>query len=152
MKDKVVIEEKTKKLVEMTEGFCDKYLDEDYKQLCQKLIFKMKRKRNVPFLSGKLEIWAAAIIYALGRINFLFDKSFEPYVSGDDICNYFGTSKSTTSQKAKFILDTFKMGYYDDEFSTTRMKERNPFSKMAVVNGFIVPVDVLESVGLMKRN
>lgn len=152
MKDKVVIEEKAKKLVEMTEGFCDKYLDEDYKQLCQKLIIKMKRKRNVPFLSGKLEIWAAAIIYALGRINFLFDKSFEPYVSGDDICNYFGTSKSTTSQKTKFILDTFKMGYYDDEFSTTRMKERNPFSKMAVVNGFIVPIDVLESVGLMKRN
>ncbi len=152
MKDKVVIEEKAKKLIEMTAGFCDKYLDEEYKQLCGKLILKMKRKRNVPFLSGKLEIWAAAIIYALGRINFLFDKSFKPYVSGDDICNYFGTSKSTTSQKAKFILDTFKMGYYDDEFSTTRMKERNPFSKMAVVNGFIVPIDVLESVGLMKRN
>jgi hypothetical protein len=106
----------------------------------------------VPFISGKLEIWASAIIYALGRINFLFDKSFEPYVSGDDISNYFGTSKSTTSQKAKFILDTFKMGYYDDEFSTTHMKERNPFSKMAVVNGFIVPMDVLESDGLMKRN
>jgi hypothetical protein len=137
MKDKVVIEEKAKKLVEMTAGFCDKYLDEDYKQLSENLILKMKRKRNVPFLSGKLEIWASAIIYALGRINFLFDKSFEPYVSGDDISNYFGTSKSTTSQKAKFILDTFKMGYYDDEFSTTYMKERNPLSKMAVVNGFI---------------
>jgi hypothetical protein len=152
MKDKVVIEEKAKILVELTAGFCDKYLDEDYKQLSENLILKMKRKRNVPFISGKLEIWASAIIYALGRINFLFDKSFEPYVSGDDISNYFGTSKSTTSQKAKFILDTFKMGYYDDEFSTTHMKERNPFSKMAVVNGFIVPMEVLESDGLMKRN
>lgn len=144
MKDKVLIEEKTKKLIELTAGFCDKYLDENYKQLCDKLILKMKRKRNVPFISGKLEIWAGAIIYALGRINFLFDKSFEPYVSGDEICNYYGISKSTTSQKAKIILDTFKMGYYDDEFSTIRMKKNNPFSKMVMVNGFIVPIDALK--------
>lgn len=141
MKDKIAIEEKSKKLVEMTAGFCYKYLDEDYRQLCNKLILKMKRKRNVPFLSGKLEIWAAAIIYALGRLNFLFDKSFEPYVSGDNICNYFGTSRSTTSQKARIILDTFKMTYFDEEFSTTRNKERNPLSKFAMVNGFIVPID-----------
>jgi len=66
MKDKVAIEEKSKKLAEMTASFCDEKLDDDYKQLCQKLIIKMKRKRNVPFLTGKLEIWAAAIIYALG--------------------------------------------------------------------------------------
>lgn len=146
MTDKVVIEEKAKKLIEMTSDFSDKYLDEDYKQLCEKLILKMKRKRNVPFASGKLEIWAAAIIYALGRLNFLFDKSFKPYATADDICNYFETSKSTTSQKAKLILDTFKMSYYDEEFSTERMKENNPFSKMAIVNGFIVPIEALESI------
>lgn len=151
MKDKVVIEENAKKLLEMTAGFCDKYLDEDYEQLCEKLLLKMKRKRNVPFLSGKLEIWAAAIIFALGRINFLFDKSFEPYATADDICNYFETSKSTTSQKAKLILDTFKMSYYDEEFSTERMKERNPLANMAMVNGFIVPIEALESIGRLKK-
>ena len=47
----------------------------DYKQLCEKLIRKISRKRNVPFLSGRIEIWAAAIIHALGSINFLFDTS-----------------------------------------------------------------------------
>jgi len=51
----------------------DKAEIEDYKQLSEKLILKMKRKRNVPFMTGRLEIWAGAIIYALGRINFLFD-------------------------------------------------------------------------------
>jgi hypothetical protein len=44
MKDKVVIEEKAKILVELTAGFCYKYLDEDYKQLSENLILKMKRK------------------------------------------------------------------------------------------------------------
>ena len=64
MKDKTLVEEKMQKLIEMTARFCDEHLDEEYKQLCEKLIRKMSRKRNVPFLSGRIEIWAAAIIYA----------------------------------------------------------------------------------------
>lgn len=127
MRDKVLVEEKMQKLIEMTARFCAEYLDDDYKQLCEKLIRKMSRKRNVPFLSGRIEIWAAAVVYAIGSINFLFDRNFEPYASGEDICNYFGTSKSTTSQKSKVIRDMFKLGYYDKEFSTSHMMQSNPF-------------------------
>lgn len=141
--DKEIKEEKTQLLIEMTASFSNEYLDEDYKELCEKLIRKMARKRIVPFLSGRIEIWAAAIIHALGSINFLFDNNFEPYASTDDICNFFRTSKSTTSQKAKIIRDMFKMNYYDEEFSTKFMKENNPFSEMTMVNGFIVPSDML---------
>jgi len=143
MRDKVAIKDKAQRLIGMTGGFCDECLDEDYKQLCEKLILKMSRKRSVPFLSGKMEIWAAAIVYALGQINFLFDNSFKPFASADDICDYFGTSKSTTGQKAKLIRDMFKMGYYDDEFGTSRTKENNPFSDLVMVNGFIVPMNSL---------
>jgi hypothetical protein len=138
MKEKRIVEEKAEKLIQMTAEFCKKYLDEDYRQLCEKLIGKMCRKRNVPFLSGRMEIWAAAIIYALGSINFLFDSSFKPYATGEDICNFFGTSKSTTSQKAKIIRDMFNMGYYDKEFSTAHMRENNPFSNFVMMNGLIV--------------
>jgi len=138
MKDKAIIAEKAQRLIEMTGGFCDEYLDEDYRQLFEKLIRKMSRKRYVPFLSGRIEVWAAAIVYAIGSINFLFDQSFEPYASGDDICNYFSTSKSTTSQKAKVIRDMFKLGYWDREFSTSHMIKSSPFSGLVMVNGFIV--------------
>jgi hypothetical protein len=64
MKDKDIVEEKAQKLLETTAAFCKEYLDDDYRQLCEKLIGKMARKRNVPFLSGRLEIWAAAFVYA----------------------------------------------------------------------------------------
>jgi hypothetical protein len=156
MRDKVLIEEKMQKLIEMTAGFCDAYLDEDYKQLCEKLTRKMSRKRTVPFLSGRMEIWAAAIIHALGSINFLFDQSFEPYVGADDISNYFGTSKSTVSQKAKVIRDMFKMSYWDKEFSTTHMNESNPLSNLVMVNGLIVdkrtlPPDIQEIIRQKER-
>jgi hypothetical protein len=135
---KNLVEEKMQKLIDMTAGFCNSSLNEEYKQLCEKLIRKMSRKRNVPFLYGKMEIWAVATVYALGQINFLFDKSFKPYLSADDICNYFGVSKSTTSQKAKVIRDMFKMRCWDPEFSTTQMKEENPFSNLVMMNGLIV--------------
>lgn len=52
MRDNVLIGEKKQKLVEITTGFCETYLDEDYERLCEKPIHKMSRKRNVPFLSG----------------------------------------------------------------------------------------------------
>jgi hypothetical protein len=124
MRDKDLTEQRMQKLIAMTAGFCDVYVDEDYKQLCEKLIRKMSRKRNVPFLSGRVDIWAAAIIHALGSINFLFDPNFKPYVGTADISDYFGTSKSTVSQKAKVICDMFKMGYCDKEFSTTHMQKK----------------------------
>jgi len=138
MENKALIEEKMHELIKMTTGFCETYLDTDYKQLCENLIKKMSRKRNIPFLSGRLEIWSAAVVYAIGSINFLFDKSFKPYAAAEDICRYFGTTKSTTSQKAKVIRDMFGLRFWDKEFSTAHMKETDPFSDRVMVNGLIV--------------
>ena len=101
---------------------------------------KLGRKRDVPFKRGKIEIWAAAVIHAIGSINFLFDKSFEPYVTAEEICEYFGTKKSTVSSKARQIKDMLKMGYYDSDFSTQNMTENNPFNNMVMVDGLIVPL------------
>jgi hypothetical protein len=153
--DRELVNQKKDALIKMTDDFADRYLDEEYKRLCRKLIEKMSRKRQVPFLSGRLEIWAAAIVYALGQINFLFDKNFEPYVSAADLCNYFGTSQSTTSQKAKTIRDMFKMRYFDEEFSTERMQKENPLNEYVMIDGLIVPVSavmkVLEEKGAQLR-
>ena len=104
----------------------------------------MSRKHQVPFLRGRVNTWAGAIIYALGQVNFLFDRSFEPYASADDIAQHFGVSKSTLGQKAKQIRDMFKMSYWDREFSTQRMVESNPMRNMVMINGLIVPADMLE--------
>lgn len=142
--EKEKIENISQELIEMTGGFCDEYLDDEYKELARKLILKMKRKHQVPFLRGWTESWAAGVIYALGQINFLFDQSSEPYVEAADIPEYFDVSQSTASQKAKTIRDMFDLGYWDPEFSTTRMQESNPLRDMAVVNGLVVPVDALQ--------
>ncbi len=137
------IKQKEQKLLEMTGTFCAQKLDDDYYQLCEKLIKKLGRKRDVPFQRGKLEIWAAAVIYAIGSINFLYDKSFEPYITTDQISEYFGTKNSTVANKAGEIRDMFKMWHYDSEFSTQRIKKSNPFKQIVMVDGFIVSIDTL---------
>lgn len=137
------IKQKEEKLLAMTGAFCAQKLDDDYFQLCEKLVKKLGRKRDVPFQRGKIEIWAAAVIYAIGSINFLFDKSFKPYMTADQISEYFGTKNSTVFNKAREIKDMFNMWHYSPEFSTKRMTESNPFNQMVMVDGFIEPIDTL---------
>ncbi len=139
--DKQQIKEQKQKILDLTGAFCIKKLDEEYFELAERLIQKLGRKRNVPFKTGKPEIWAAAIIHALGTINFLFDKSFEPYVSVDEINKFFETSKSTTSQKSKQIRELLKLDRWNGEFSTKQMQDSNPFVNFVMVDGLIVPLE-----------
>lgn len=141
--NKKIVNLKKETLIEMTSLFCDKNLDDDYKQLCKELIEKMARKRAVPFVRGRLNIWAASIIHAIGTINFLFDSSFRPYSSLDTLVSYFKASKSTTSQKSKLIRDMFKLTHYDLDFSTSKMEKSNPFNEMVMINGYVVPKSFL---------
>lgn len=92
---------------------------------------------------GRLEIWAAASIHALGAINFLFDKSFEPYITIDELNDYFGTTKSTVSNKAREIREMLKIGHFSPDFSTRRSLDSNPFNNMVLVDGFIVSLSQL---------
>ena len=140
-KEKII--EKQKEIIQLTKSFCSEKLNEEYAALAEKLICKLGRKRNVPFVTGQTQIWAAAVIHALGTINFLFDKSSEPYASVDDINNFFGTKKTTTGSKSKEIRELLKLGYWDSEFSTKGMSNSNPYANLVMVDGFIVPVDSL---------
>ena len=108
---------KTKELVHLVSAFCSENLNVEYKRLCIRVIESLESE-NVSFKRGKIENWASGIIYAVGQVNFLFDDSFVPYVSADEICNYFNTKKSTTSNKARDIRKMLDMEVGDERFST----------------------------------
>ncbi|MFD0051716.1 DUF6398 domain-containing protein [Actinomycetes bacterium NPDC127524] len=143
-KQKERIEEKKKELLKLTNEFSSQFLNKEYEELIEKLINKMARKREVPFLSGRIEIWAAAVIHALGSINFLFDKSTQPYASASDICEYFGTKQNTTSQKSKKIRDMFNMNYFDSDFSIKSVIQASPFNDLSILNGLFVSQDIFD--------
>ncbi len=137
------IENRKNQILSLIREFCSQKLDNEYFELSVQLVEKMGRKRDVPFQSGKIEIWAAAVIHALGTVNFAFDKSFEPYTTVDEINKFFGTKKSTVGNKSKEIRELFKMSYFNNEFLTQNCIKSNPFNNLVSINGLIVSPDSL---------
>jgi Domain of unknown function (DUF6398) len=87
-----------------------------YAGLARQVVAKLARKRPSPLQSGRAATWAGGVVWALGQINFLSDRSTEPYVAHDDLAAAFGLSKSTLGQKAKQIRDTLKITWATPEF------------------------------------
>jgi hypothetical protein len=50
------------KLVKMTDTFCREFLNEEYAELCHKLVMALSRKRPSPLLRGRLETWASGVV------------------------------------------------------------------------------------------
>lgn len=136
-------QQKARLLIEMTSAFCKEYVNDEYLQLCVKLIQHLADRQIVPFERGKPEIWAAGIIHALGTINFLFDPAFEPYINPKEINTFFGTKPATVSNKSREIRNLLHIGYYNSDFSTQHMTSSSPFNNLVLVDGLFVPIEVL---------
>lgn len=66
-----------------------------------------------PLESGRVRSWAAGIVYALGRVNFLSDDSREPHMTISELCEKIGVSASNASSKSREIwkrLDLMQLG------------------------------------------
>ena len=91
-----------------------------------------------PLERGKLESWAAGIVYALGSVNFLFDPSQDPHLSAGEVCAAFGVSTSTGAAKAKQIRDLFRMLPMDASWCLPSKLEESPTAWLISVNGLIL--------------
>jgi len=128
-------------LQEMIRTFGQKKLNDMYTDLALKLCEKIGRMRKLSIQRGSQEIWAAAIVYAVARINFLFDPTNDVYLTADEICDFFGTKKSTVGNKAGQILKTCDVWIGDPEFSNPEIAEMFTFDETP--DGFIVPASLL---------
>lgn len=142
--EKEKLKEKVDRITELATGFCTQKLDEEYFRLTEKVIGKLSRKRPSPLLKGREEIWAAGIVHAVGQVNFLYDKSFEPYISLDELHAYFGTKTSSVGNKAAEIRKMFKMDRFTNfDFMADSIKKSNPMYNTVMVDGFLVSISSL---------
>ncbi len=121
-----------------TDPFCAAHLDAEYGQIVRKVVAKLARKRPSPLGRGDLRIWAGAAIYAVGTVNFLFDRTQHPHMTGDQLSELTGVPKSTLANKAKIIRDLLHIGQMDPEFCRRALIERHPLAWMISVDGFLV--------------
>jgi hypothetical protein len=125
-------------LVGRTDAFCLQHLNEEYAQLCRELTAALSRKRPSPLTQGRIETWACAIVYTIGSVNFLFDKTQTPHMSAGELCESFGVAKSTASAKARKIMDALDITVLDPRWCLPSLLADNPRVWFIQVDGLIV--------------
>ncbi len=119
---------------------CAKYLNDEYKTLARQLAAALARKRPSPLARGKPQVWACGILYALGTVNFLWDKSQTPHLRADELCKACGVSSATGSAQGKKIREMFKMRQLDPEWCLPSRLDSNPMAWMFSVNGLLMDI------------
>lgn len=130
--------DKNAAVLTLMDKFCNEKLDTEYNRLCKNVFTDLLKDNPDIFDRGKPEIWASSIIWAIGSVNFLDDKSFLPFATLSDVCGYFDTNNSTVGQKASLIrnildIDVFTREYLRIDSKFTRFIDRARFNE----NGFI---------------
>jgi hypothetical protein len=133
----------TEAISKLTESFCAEHLDTEYGDLCRRLVARLARKRPSPLARGDVRIWAGGVIYTVGTVNFLFDRTQRPHLTADQLSELTGVPKSTLANKARAIRDALNIGPLDIEFCRREILEQHPMAWMISVNGFIVDARTL---------
>jgi hypothetical protein len=126
-------------LVGLTDAFCDAHLNAEYKDLCRDMAVEVCQEGS-PVLKGKPEGWAAGIVYALGRVNFLDDPSQTPHMRSVKIAEGFGVSVATMQAKAKVVREGLDLIPFDPDWSLPSRMDDNLLVWMLEVNGFLVDI------------
>jgi hypothetical protein len=127
-------------IVHLTDAFCDQHLNSEYRDLARDMTAALCRKRPSPLASGQPRTWAGAILYELGRVNFLSDPSTQPHMTLADLCAAFGIGPSTASAKARTIAHLLGVNRLNPSWLLPSLVETHPLVWMAEVNG--MPVDL----------
>ena len=106
--------------------------------MCRKLAAKLSRKRPSPLERGRTKSWAAGIVYTIGRVNFLFDKSQTPHLSATELCERIGVSQGTAGGKSTQIMDMLDIIQFHPEWTLPSLMDENPLAWRISVNGFIM--------------
>ncbi len=142
MSEKVpkAMQAKYDEIVALIEPVCRTHLNEEYAALARKLTARLARKRPSPLSSGQAKSWACGIVYALGQVNFLFDKSQTPSMPAAELCALFGVSSATAGSKAKTIRDAVDMSWMNADWQLSDRIDDNPMIWMLSVNGFLMDI------------
>ena len=125
-------------IVGLTDDVCDEHLNSEYRDLARAMTRVLGRKRPSPVASGQPRTWACGIVYVLGRINFLDDKSFSPHMTTAELCAAFEVGESTVHAKARAIEKALGTQPFDAQWMLPSLVEKNPLAWMAEVNGLLV--------------
>lgn len=128
---------------DLLRSYCEKHLNDELLGYTFKLCDTLGRKKRIDLSRGRKEIWAASIIYAIARLNFLFDKESSNYITADTICNFFNTRKSTVGNKATQIEDVCNLTFGAEGYCSKHITD-SLLTFYETPEGFIIPKSMIE--------
>lgn len=146
-------------VMQIIEPICRDRLNDEYAVLCRRMAAALSRKRPSPLAGATARVWACAIVYAVGRVNFLFDKSQDTHLSALELCRLMGVSQASASAKSGRIADLLGLMPLDPRWCLPGKLDDNPLAWMITVNGIVMdarqaPCEVQEEafrLGLIPR-
>jgi hypothetical protein len=132
--------EKFSAITALTDAFCEKHLNEEYRVLIHRVVGTLARRRPSPLLKGKENVWAAGAVHAVGITNFLDDPSRVPHCKPKTIYEFFGIAESTGQNKSKQIRDALGMGVMSPDWTLPSRLADNPLVWMVEINGLIIDI------------
>jgi hypothetical protein len=137
------LRDRAQQIIDVTDAACREHLDDEYARLARRLVARLARKRPSPLARGDVRIWAAGVIYAIGQVNFLFDRMQSPHLTADRLADALGVVKTTMANKAGLINRTLEIGIFEPDLTRVAMLEQHPVAWLVEVDGFIVDARTL---------
>jgi hypothetical protein len=132
--------EKFAAIAALTDAFCDKHLNDEYRQMIHRVVGALARKRPSPLLRGKENVWAAAAVHAVGRVNYLDNSTQTPHCKPKVIYEFFGIAESTGQNKSKEIRDVLKMRALSPEWTLPSRLVDSPMVWLVQINGLVIDI------------
>ena len=126
----------------MIEDFGRVHLNPEYTAFIIKLCERIAGTRTLNLQRGREEIWAAAMVYVIARLNFLFDPENDAPITPDTICGHFNTIKSTVANKATLLQDACNLSWGAKGFCRRDISEALTF--VETPEGFILPKSAID--------
>lgn len=132
-------------IVTLTDAYCVrelKPLGVEYRDLCRVMAASLCGPRS-PVVATKTtpEGWAAAVVAAVGFVNFLGDKETPPTKTMAQVAAGFGVSESELAAKSVKVRRMLDLGQFDPEWTLPSLLDRNPFVWMLeTTTGMVVDV------------
>ena len=135
--------DRARQIIDVTDAACRELLDDEYGLLVRRLVARLARKRPSPIVRGDARIWAAGAIYAVGQVNFLFDRSQTPHLTAEQLAEALDVVKTTMANKAGMINRTLDIGIFEPDLSRVAMIEQHPMAWLVEVDGLILDARTL---------
>ncbi|MDX6676670.1 MAG: hypothetical protein QOE31_722 [Solirubrobacteraceae bacterium] len=137
------LRDRAREILAIADQGCTEHLDDEYAHACRHLVGRLARKRPSPLTRGDTRIWAAGAIYAVGQVNFLFDRSQRPHMTADQLAACLGVVKTTMANRAALINKTLNLGVFEPDLTRPAMLEQHPLAWLVEVDGLIVDARML---------